>query len=757
MLYNHSPLPPNRSNQEYENVEHTQFETDDHSFIFPEPNEIRNNQKESYCNFNYTFDNNYNKRDSFYDYQKEPCPFNDITNFFLNNCDQEEFSDHELDQELSTQSINFPKSPYVNYQKEHIEHFETNKQNSGKKKIIKNKKCSQNKNKTEEMNHDEDYEYRSLFTKSKSATSITKKPLIEARTEDKSTLNSKESINNNKNLKSNHKLPHADIASKSQTNSIEKLSNNTKFLNEQHDQINFQLNKTTDQNICKSGKSCIPSSTRNFISNNEKVAFQFEKTNDFQNKNNLFTKDDCSSSMKKKSSMDEIGNQFPKAIEQPPQYIEKATKPNQNIGIANFPFPVLNQRIQFQDDGSINNHRSLSKQNVPYSQASSVPFKQPTNRQSFQNNQRQQLQCVQNYNQIQRQPFQTTCPPQQQPIKLFDSRQQQINNSHQNIQPQAQTVHNNNYNLQPIPNDGQFQHIQSSSNCYHLKQHIIINAQHDRLYFEVNNQRNQPQPMNENNRIENTRQPPNSYHIQKILDKNRIFEQPGSFQTQNDVKSYKEELSNQNKKYEAIENYFRSLIVYESSVFSSAMSDKTLILNPYQLKLEPICYWEEHQNDFTFNELVNSFFRINKNRFTKFIYKLYDMLLITKKIPTLKGLIGVNWITDKIFSVNISSISSMLNLVSAKAYFTLFGENQTFHSHGFCEVTPDNYQKAGLGSFPKIQDHDTKFLFHIYYMFVDKELTLKELDEIDKMIYFNCKNKTGKKIPSRPKYPGFTS
>lgn len=37
-------------------------------------------------------------------------------------------------------------------------------------------------------------------------------------------------------------------------------------------------------------------------------------------------------------------------------------------------------------------------------------------------------------------------------------------------------------------------------------------------------------------------------------------------------------------------------------------------------------------------------------------------------------------------------------------------------------------------------------------MFVDKEL-----EEIDKMIYFNGKNKTDKKITSKSEYPVFTS
>ena len=324
-----------------------------------------------------------------------------------------------------------------------------------------------------------------------------------------------------------------------------------------------------------------------------------------------------------------------------------------------------------------------------------------------------------------------------------------------------------NFRQQSIQNDQQqYQPIQTFNSRQEINQHVITKVHPIEHCIEWKYQRNQFPQMNDCNISQNIQQPhqPSSNHLiqnnsqfnEKTFNKTQEY-YPRDPQSLSDMKSYKEELSNQNKKQEEMELYFRSLIVYEPPLFSSAMSDKTLILNPYQLKLEPISFWEENQNDFTFEKLVNTFFRIDKNRVAKFIYKLYDMLLITKKMPMLKGIIGVNWITNRIFSVNVNCISSMLNLVPSTADFILFGENQAFPQHGFCEVTPDNYQMAGLGSFPEYQENGVKFLFHNEHKFVDKELSLKELDEIDKKLYLKENNKINRKITSKAKYPAFAS
>ncbi|KAK8847925.1 hypothetical protein M9Y10_018973 [Tritrichomonas musculus] len=218
--------------------------------------------------------------------------------------------------------------------------------------------------------------------------------------------------------------------------------------------------------------------------------------------------------------------------------------------------------------------------------------------------------------------------------------------------------------------------------------------------------------------------------------------------------SFESQLYYENKLFKTIEDSIRSKILYEPPLFKSAMLNPQLIINPCKLKFEPLSYWEEFSEDITFKQLVNSFFRINKSRIFKFIYKLYDMLLLTSKNPLFKGIVGVNWVTERIFSVNAESIAAMINLSGYSIEFLLFGKNQIFQSLGFKEVTPDNFYEAGLDSFPEISQPNIRLMFHVDQVFVNKEFTFYELDEIEKH-YQNkkCIQNGNNSLNTRTKYP----
>ena len=87
----------------------------------------------------------------------------------------------------------------------------------------------------------------------------------------------------------------------------------------------------------------------------------------------------------------------------------------------------------------------------------------------------------------------------------------------------------------------------------------------------------------------------------------------------------------QNKHQLQIEEMVMSIAVNEPSIILQAMTNSKFILNPLQLNFEPQSFWKDISKDFTFGELVNKFFRLKNTHYAKFIYKLYDMLLITKK------------------------------------------------------------------------------------------------------------------------------
>lgn len=767
----------NRNHCECISTEIVNCKTNMPSLNYLKRKENENIQAENYRNCNCTFDRYFNGQDSFYDYQKESYPFNDISNFVLNNSESRDSSNHSGYPNLFQRSNNLTKQPYIIDHNDQNEDFENNKPDLENRKIDENDEFTQNKNQNKKMILKEEVNFPHFFKKNKS--SKTKKPFLKTRAEIES------EISIDKSIKNQNKLKKVDVTSQSQQNSMKEKNNkntndNSNFVESQHDQSKNESNKALKEkttNVDTSSQTCL------FSSITEKVHFQFENGNYRQiesENNNLY-------GIKRDSSNDETGNLCPKTSEQNFQCTQQTIQSIQNNDRSKLTMPILNIKIQAPSDGNaIYNRNPSLTNNADNTHISSFPDTQQNYQHSFQNNQRPPLQTFQNNRQTPQPLFQTSYPPQrQQPIpSSYQPQQQNVQtfkhpqlqtvqniqsqiSTVQNIQPQISTVQNMNFRQQSIQNDQQqYQPIQTFNGHQELNQHVIAKVHRNEQCMEGKYQRNQFTQMNDCNNIQSIQQPhqPSSNHLiqnnsqynEKIIDRSQKH-YPRDHQSLGDMKSYKEELSNQNKKQEEVELYFRSLIVYEPPLFSSAMSDKTLILNPYQLKLEPISFWEENQNDFTFEKLVNTFFRIDKNRVAKFIYKLYDMLLITKKMPMLKGIIGVNWITNRIFSVNVNCISSMLNLVPSTADFILFGENQAFHQHGFCEVTPDNYQMAGLGSFPEYQENGVKFLFHNEHKFVDKELSLKELDEIDKKLYLKENNKINRKITSKAKYPAFAS
>ena len=213
----------------------------------------------------------------------------------------------------------------------------------------------------------------------------------------------------------------------------------------------------------------------------------------------------------------------------------------------------------------------------------------------------------------------------------------------------------------------------------------------------------------------------------------------------------------QNKLQQSIESQVLSKVIYEPPFFTAALASDELILNPFQLQFEPQSFWIEVSQDFTFGMLVNKFFRANKTRITKFIYKLYDMLLITSKMPIYKGIVGVNWVTYKIFSVNIQCIAAMLNIPQSSIDSYLFGPTGHFTTLNFAQITPSNFQEAGLSSFPDISEPNIILMFHRDQRFVHKELTSMELDDIQNQCGTKKYSQVNNNKIARPRYPAFTS
>ena len=98
----------------------------------------------------------------------------------------------------------------------------------------------------------------------------------------------------------------------------------------------------------------------------------------------------------------------------------------------------------------------------------------------------------------------------------------------------------------------------------------------------------------------------------------------------------------------------------------------------------------------------------------------------------------------------------MINLSSFDVDLILNGYNKNiFYQYKFIEVNDDNYLSAGLAEMPKLPDSNIRLMFHTTNKFVNRELSLNELDEIE--------NKNEKKhslnsnnMFARFKYPAFS-
>ena len=112
--------------------------------------------------------------------------------------------------------------------------------------------------------------------------------------------------------------------------------------------------------------------------------------------------------------------------------------------------------------------------------------------------------------------------------------------------------------------------------------------------------------------------------------------------------------------------------------------------------------------------------------------------------------------TDRIFLLNVQFFASLLNIPYLQIDSVLFGPKGNFTVLGFAEVTPQNFQTAGLRSFPNIPGQNFKLTFHVDLIFVNEQLNTQILDGIENH-YQSKIHPIYNYILVRPKYPGFSS
>jgi hypothetical protein len=120
--------------------------------------------------------------------------------------------------------------------------------------------------------------------------------------------------------------------------------------------------------------------------------------------------------------------------------------------------------------------------------------------------------------------------------------------------------------------------------------------------------------------------------------------------------------------------------------YEGALTNPALVFSPQALGFLPSNYWLAV--DATFGDLVTKFFQRKNNANCRFPHKLFNALVLVDHNPSLFPLIGVQWITARVFKVDKLIFGRLLGIMTIDG--GLFHRQGNFPSHGFAELSqPD--------------------------------------------------------------------
>jgi hypothetical protein len=117
--------------------------------------------------------------------------------------------------------------------------------------------------------------------------------------------------------------------------------------------------------------------------------------------------------------------------------------------------------------------------------------------------------------------------------------------------------------------------------------------------------------------------------------------------------------------------------------FQAACADRSLTFHPTDLGFLPTP-WPDRKR--TFGDLVNDFFTRKSSASSRFLHKLYNALTIAELDAAYFGLVGVAWVTDRVFKVDKVRFARLLGIKTIDG--SLWHKQGNFPSHGFVEVSP---------------------------------------------------------------------
>jgi hypothetical protein len=120
-----------------------------------------------------------------------------------------------------------------------------------------------------------------------------------------------------------------------------------------------------------------------------------------------------------------------------------------------------------------------------------------------------------------------------------------------------------------------------------------------------------------------------------------------------------------------------------NAAYEAALASSSLSLSPQALGFLPSNYWLTA--DTTFGEFVTKFLQRKNNANCRFPHKLYNALAVVDHSPSMFPLLGVQWVTDRIFKVDKFIFGRVLGIMAVDG--GLVHRQGNFPSHGFAELS----------------------------------------------------------------------
>lgn len=111
-----------------------------------------------------------------------------------------------------------------------------------------------------------------------------------------------------------------------------------------------------------------------------------------------------------------------------------------------------------------------------------------------------------------------------------------------------------------------------------------------------------------------------------------------------------------------------------------------IVIKPSQLGLIPHDFWT-HYKKISFETMIQTYFHRRNSSHARFVYKLYNALLIVNSYPSLLPVIGVSWETNNIVKVRKTPFANLIG--TRMADNSLFHKQGNFPTHGFAELTSE--------------------------------------------------------------------